>query len=187
MSSSTPSLPPGLRRCCGVALAVVALTVAGCSNDPADEGAETTQAAGDTSETTAVAAGTEEVVEPVEQSVESFCSTLTEIVGQEAGEQQYEPLQASAPDEIAGVVDDLAEAAEEARTTEEPGADLQERGVRSVVGVTVYAIDECDDTAGLAEAIGIDEAGIELLSKYTLEDVQDDDTWAEISAALRSG
>ncbi len=85
------------------------------------------------------------------------------------------------------VVDDLAKAAEEAQTADAPSADLQERGTRAVVGVTVFALNECGDTAGLAEAIGIDDAAAKMLSKYTVDDVQDDATWEKIKAELQQG
>ena len=56
-----------------------------------------------------------------------------------------------------------------------------------MVGVTVFALNECGDTAGLAEAIGIDDAAAKMLSKYTVDDVQDDATWEKIKAELQQG
>ena len=152
-------------------------------------GGSTTSAAG-TSKTTApgdAATGDDEPIKVTGNSVKDFCDTLAKVANQSEGAQDYKPLQESAPDEIKPVVDDLAKAAEEAQTADAPSADLQERGTRAVVGVTVFALNECGDTAGLAEAIGIDDAAAKMLSKYTVDDVQDDATWEKIKAELQQG
>lgn len=143
-----------------------------------------------TSKTTApgdAATGDDEPIKVTGNSVKDFCDTLAKVANQSEGAQDYKPLQESAPDEIKPVVDDLAKAAEEAQTADAPSADLQERGTRAVVGVTVFALNECGDTAGLAEAIGIDDAAAKMLSKYTVDDVQDDATWEKIKAELQQG
>lgn len=192
MSPSTS----GLKRGLVAAAAVGALLLAGCSDDgddtaKADTSSETTAAAkGDaSSETTAKSSDSTKTTPAPKRnpSVDGFCKALTDVANQQAGDQDYAQLQATAPDEIAPVVDTLAKAANEATSTEQPSAELQERGIRSVVGVTIYAIDECPDASGLIEAIGIDENGVEVLKKYSVEDVEDDATWKKIYAEIQQG
>ena len=204
MSPSTS----GLKRGLVAAAAVGALLLAGCSDDgddtaKADTSSETTVAAkADTSsETTAAAKGdassettakssdaTKTTPAPKRNpSVDGFCKALADVANQQAGDQDYAQLKATAPDDIAPMVDTLAKAADEAASTEQPSAELQERGIRSVVGVTIYAIDECPDASGLIEAIGIDENGVKVLKKYSVEDVEDDATWKKIFAEIQQG
>ncbi|MBK7323809.1 MAG: hypothetical protein WBB59_16890 [Candidatus Microthrix parvicella] len=202
MIAPTFGSPTALKRGLVAASAVGLLLLSGCGDSKdsksdakaaatteAAAGGSTTSAAG-TSKTTApgdAAKGDDEPIKVTGNSVKDFCDTLAKVANQSEGAQDYKPLQESAPDEIKPVVDDLAKAAEEAQTADAPSADLQERGTRAVVGVTVFALNECGDTAGLAEAIGIDDAAAKMLSKYTVDDVQDDATWEKIKAELQQG
>lgn len=200
----------GLKRGLVAAAAVGALLLAGCSDDgddaskgdtssettaAADGASETTEAADETAEgsdaaSETTAKGSDSTKKPAadrDPSVEGFCGALTDIADQPAGEQDFGPLQAAAPDEIAPMVDTLAETAQEATATEQPSAELQERGIRSVVGVTIYALDECDDADGLIKSIGLDKAEVELLGKYSVKDVEDDAKWNELMTELQQG
>lgn len=190
----------------GVAV-LVWLVVGNNDSDDAskdDTPSETTVAADGASETTAAvdeqaggsdaASETTEKADPTKKpapkrdpSVEGFCDALVGISDQQAGEQDFGQLLATAPDEIAPMVDTLAETAEEASATEQPSEELQERGIRSVVGVTIYAIDECDGADGLIESIGLGPAELDVLSKYSVEDIDDDAKWKELLAELQGG
>ncbi len=199
----------GAKRSLVAIAAVGALLLVGCSDSGDDaskgdtssettagDGASETTAAADeqaggsdsASETTTKDSGSKTTsATDLKPSVDGFCDALTAVANQQAGEQDYDALQATAPDEISSTVDTLAETAKEATSTEQPSAELQERGIRSVVGVTIYAIDECPDASGLIEAIGIDKAGVEVLKKYSVEDVEDDAKWKKIFAEIQQG
>lgn len=196
MIVSTSSVKRGLVA----AVAVGALLLAGCSDDgddaaKGDTSSETTVAGDSVSETTAAASettakddGSSATSAPERKpNIEGFCKALTDVANQTAGDQDYGQLQATVSDEVAPLVDTLAKAANEAASTEQPSAELQERGIRSVVGVTIFAIDECPDASGLIEAIGIDENGVEVLKKYSVADVEDDAKWKEIYAEIQQG
>lgn len=193
------------------AVAVGVLVLTGCSDDggdisKADTSTETTAASGGGSETTAASdeqagesdapsettakdAGSKKKSSTPERnpSVDGFCDALSDVASEQAGAQDFGALQATAPDEIAPLVDKLAESAEEAQATEQPSVELQERAVRSVIGVTVYAIDECPDADGLIESIGLTGSDVKVLDEYSVKDVEDDAKWKKLWAELQQG
>lgn len=185
MTDTSRSFKRSLSACAAVGV----LFLAGCGNDTEtssdpEPASETTAAADDAATTAAPDSEPDEAAEPSGDEGGDFCAAIETYAGEEAGEQDYEPLKAAAPDEIAPLVDDLADAAEQATSTDEPSAEVEDRGARGVVAVTLYAVNECEDTAGMQASLGLDDEDLDLLTSYSLEDVQNDDKWAEMKEEL---
>lgn len=153
----------------GTAVAVAGLVVlTGCSSGddaPAGEAA-TSKPAG------APAAG-----------LESFCDEFADVLVQD--DPDFSRLVASAPEEVKPEVEEVVEFSEMASTAEEaPAEDVIDGFQRSLAGMTIYALGNCDDAEQLATDLGLDEEQLEVARSYSLEDVRDDDTWPEVQAAL---
>lgn len=163
-TASGRARPPVLRL---TAIAAALVLLGGCSSeDSSAEASTTTKAAA-----------------PPTAGVESFCEEFAAVVVQD--DPDFGRLDAAAPEAIKPEVAEVVEFSEMAATAEEaPDEDVIEDFQRSVAGMTIYAVDQCDDLDQAIEGLGLDEEDLKLLRTYSLEDVRSDDTWPKVKEAL---
>lgn len=142
---------------------------AGCSNgEPSADGAGPDSTAN--------------TAESPEVSVEGFCAEFVSVLGQD--DPDFSRLEQSAPDEVKPEVSEVVEFSEMALQAEEaPDESVIDEFQRSIFGMTVYAVANCDDVERLAADLGLGDEQLDALGKYTLDDVRDDEEWPEIRAA----
>ena len=163
---------PATGRRLTVALAVVA-ALSGCSGDdgPA-KGAVTTSAEAPVTSAEAPISG-----------VESFCTEFADVVVQD--DPDFTRLEAAAPEEVKPEVVEVVAFSEMAATAEgPPEEDVIEGFQRSVAGMTIYAVGNCDNIERVVEGLSLDQADLEVLRTYSLDDVRNDDTWPKVKKAL---
>lgn len=155
-----------LRRGTAISLAGLVMLTGCSSNDPpASEGASSKS-------DKAPAAG-----------VKPFCDEFADVLDQD--DPDFSRLEQAAPEAVKPEVTKVVEFSEMATTAEEaPEESVIEEFERSVAGMTIYAVDECDDADAIVEGLGIGDSGLDAIRKYSLDDVRDDETWPEIKAAL---
>ena len=154
----------GAARCLAAVLVVTALS--GCSGE-ADGSKE---------------AATTSVAAPV-AGVESFCTEFADVVVQ--SDPDFTRLEAAAPDAVKPEVKNVVAFSEMAASAAEPPDEGVIEGFqRSVAGMTIYAVGNCDDIEPAITKLGLDQADLKVLSAYSLDDVRNDETWPKIKKAL---
>ena len=149
------------------ATAAVLVILGGCSSDDSSAEAPTTT----------------EAAAPPTAGVESFCEEFADVVVQD--DPDFGRLDAAAPEAVKAEVSEVVEFSEMAATAEEePDEDVIEGFQRSVAGMTIYAVGQCDNLDDAIETLGLDEEDLKLLRTYSLDDVRNDDTWPKVKKAL---
>ena len=115
--------------------------------------------------------------------VESFCDEFVDVLSQD--DPDFSRLDQAAPEEVKPEVSEVVEFSEMAATADEaPAEEVIDGFQRSVFGMTIYAVDNCDDVEQLASDLGLGDEQIEAVRRYSLDDVRDDEKWPEIKAAV---
>ncbi|MEZ5382216.1 MAG: hypothetical protein R2754_10550 [Microthrixaceae bacterium] len=116
-------------------------------------------------------------------SVSSFCSEFADVLVQD--EPDFDRLKASAPEGVKPEVDAVvAYSKDAAGAAEPPDESTIEDFERSVAGMTIYAVDECNDIEQVVADLELDDGDLEVLQSYSIEDVRDDATWPTIKEQL---